>query len=134
MNKFRKNTSLSVDKIKKFMHKIKVDIDNNKSYYLINNKTKINFVKGKEAFIPCCDFLNKLAEKINNKSIILNELESKEELKFPFLVDNPDLCNNKEYITHNILKINKIINHKKMQINGFHHDLSTNNSETPLIF
>lgn len=133
INLIRKNPIFLVDKIISFMGKIKVDKNTNKNYFLLNKKTKISFVKGKEAFLSCCNYLRDLAQKINDKSISLSELELKEELKFPFPTENPDCCNNKEFITRNILEINKNLAEKKMRILGFHYDLSTNDAETSLI-
>lgn len=131
INLIRKNPIFLINKIKSFMKNIKED--KNKSYYLLNKNTKINFKKGKEAFLKCCNFLTELSEKLNKNLIKLNELEFKEELKFPFPFDNPDLCNNKEYVSQNINEIQNKINNKKMIIQGFHYDLSTNNAETSLI-
>lgn len=133
INKARKDPTILLEKINTFMENIKVDINNNRSYYLINKKTKINLSKGREAFLGCIDFLNNLANKINNNIVILNQLEFKEGLQIPFPVDNLESCNNKEYITSSILNINKTITQNKMRIYGFHYDLSTNNPETSLI-
>ena len=132
INAIRHNPVFLNEKIKEFIKYIKQDKSTNKSFFVVNNSTKINLLKGKEAFLSCCDFLQELSEKVKSKALKLENLELKEELKFPFPEQNPSICNKKEYITEKIAELNKKMQNK-LRIKGFHYDMSPNNAETSLI-
>jgi len=132
INAVRKDPLIMIERIGNFIKNINHDENKNKSFYLVNKKTKINLLKGREAFLSACEYLKELSEKIKNKKFKLNDFEFIEDLKFPFPQENPTLCNTKEYISDNILLINKK-GDNKYKIKGFHYDMSTNNAEISLI-
>lgn len=131
-NKVRANPLEYCEKIMKFSENIRIDKISKRSFYLINKNTKINLLKGKEAFLSCCEFLHGMNEKIKNKNLFLKNLELREELNFPFPYDDPSKCCDKDYISENIIKLNIALNNK-LKIKGFHYDLSTDNAEISLI-
>ncbi len=128
INFVRTNPKIYTEKILKFMKYINTNKRNNKKFFLVNNKTKINLLKGEEAFYDCMNFIEDLDLKIREKQIILRELVLKEELKFPFPVENPENSINKDYIKENLIILKNKIG-EKFKIKGFHYDLSTNDPE-----
>lgn len=132
INCVRSNPVFINEKIQEFMKYIKQDKNTNKSFFVVNNSTKINLLKGNEAFLSCCSLLNELSEKIKNKNLKLGQLEIKEDLKFPFPENNPSLCNKKEYISEKINELSKKVQNK-YKLKGFHYDMSPIDAETSLI-
>lgn len=132
INSVRSEPTFLNEKIKEFTKYIKQDKNTNKSFFVVNNSTKINLLKGQEAFLSCCRVLEELSEKVKNKAIKLEKLEEKEDLKFPFPHENPSICNKKEYISEKLTELGKRINNK-YKLRGFHYDMSPNNAETSLI-
>lgn len=132
LNAVRSDPVFLNEKIKEFTKFISQDKSTNKSFFNVNNSTKINLLKGKEAFLSCCEILQEMSEKIKSKALNLEKLELKDELKFPFPEGNPSLCNKKEYISEKITELNENLKNK-FRIKGFHYDMSPNNAETSLI-
>jgi len=132
INLIRLNPIFYADKIRDFMKFIKTDKNTNRKYFLVNKNTKINLLKGEVAFLDCLDFIKDFDMKIKETNKILNELELKEELKFPFPLDNPELCINKDYIKESLLKLKSSIK-GNFKLKGFHYDLSTNDPEISTI-
>jgi len=132
INIVRNNPVFLNEKIKEFIKCIKQDNNTNKSFFAVNKSTKINLLKGKEAFLSCCEILENLNQKIKNKILKLENLETKEELKFPFPEENPSICNKNDYISEKINQLGKKVQ-SKFKIKGFHYDMSPNNAETSLI-
>jgi hypothetical protein len=132
INSVRNNPVFLNEKIKEFTKCIKHDNNTYKSFFVVNKSTKINLLKGKEAFLSCCEILENLNQKIKNKILKLDNLETKEELKFPFPEENPNICNKKDYISEKINELGKKVQ-SKFKIKGFHYDMSPNNAETSLI-
>jgi hypothetical protein len=118
-NNIRTKPKSYIDKIKTFYPFIKHDMNTNRKYFNIPNITKINLIKGKEAFDNTIHFL----KYINN----LDYLELRQDLSFPFPADTT-LCTNKDYITTNFLEMNKRFS-DKYHIKGFHYDININNPE-----
>jgi hypothetical protein len=118
-NMVRVKPKTYIYKIKTFYPFIKQDVRTNRKYFDIPNITKINLIKGKEAFDHTINYL----KNINN----LDYLELRQDLSFPFPADT-SLCTNRDYITSNFLQMNKRFS-DKYHIKGFHYDLNINNPE-----
>jgi hypothetical protein len=119
-NLVRTQPKLYQEKIKKFASFLKYDNNLNKTYFDIPNMTKINFIKGKEAFDNTIDIL----DIVNNLEILV----LRQDLKFPFPADNPPSCNDKDYLTKNFLEMNIKLKDRYC-IKGFHYDININNPE-----
>lgn len=116
------------DKIKDFMKFINTDDKNNRKFILVNKKTKLNLLKGEEAFLNCLEILSELDNKLKSQKTFLRELELRDELKFPFPFDEPEKCISKEYIKETLLKLKSSMGFN-FKMKGFHYDLSTNDPE-----
>jgi len=128
INLIRTNPIAYASKIKEFIKFIYTDEKNNRKYILVNKNTKLNLLKGEEAFLNCLDFITELDKNLKSQKTFLHEFELKDELKFPFPLDEPDKCISNEYIKENFVKL-KLSLGFRFKLKGFHYDLSTNDPE-----
>lgn len=132
LNSIRKNPISYSDKIKEFMKYINTDEKTQRKFFLVNKNTKINLLRGEEAFLECLNFIKDFDKEIKNLKKNLCELEIREELKFPFPNEEPEKCIDKEYIKQTLASLKKNLQ-KDLKIKGFHYDLSTNDAEISAI-
>lgn len=119
LNEVRTNPSSYANKIRQFSGQVTFDENLNKSFFIVDANTKINLLAGKEAFKSCAELLSRQAP--------LCALELRQELKFNFPSQKPEICSSKEYITKTFMDLNNQAK-GRYKIVGFHYDISVNDA------
>jgi hypothetical protein len=114
----RLNPASYAEKVWKNMSNI---VSNNDSHYFcMPFNSKISLPHGRIAFEECIEILK-------NKPP-MNSLSMIDKLKLPFPDKNPQLANNRDYITKSLIEIAKE-NKDQCLINWFHYDNNIKNAE-----
>jgi hypothetical protein len=118
-NLVRENPQNYAQKIKSYCSYIKFSPKINQTVFNIPKIIKIN-LKNQQAFDKCIESLSQYKP--------VPRLELREELKFDYPYEKPELCTDKGYLNNNFMEMNMRVKNK-FSVLGFHYDININDPE-----
>ena len=123
LNNARTEPQKFIPKIKKLMENI--HHTSNGLCLKVDHKINIKLLSGRRAFLSCLHFLE--------KQKVLQPLFLKEEIALEFPYDNPEICDDPNYLTQILDKKKMELKNDDLKIVNFHYDLIIPNPELSVL-